>query len=83
VVITGYEALRGGVYVYSRLSADVSIAYERLVVPWNKTDRCAGMWTARTPLYAASKCIGALGMRRQMSIRSQPANGCTPEGKAV
>jgi len=43
VVITGYDALRGGVYVHSGPSADLFIPYERLVVPWNKTDR----WTLR------------------------------------
>jgi hypothetical protein len=43
VVITGYDALRGGVYVHSGTSADVFIPYERLLTPWIKTDR----WTLR------------------------------------
>jgi Peptidase_C39 like family len=43
VVITGYDALRGGVYAHSGTSADMFIPYERLLAPWNKTDR----WTLR------------------------------------
>jgi ABC-type bacteriocin/lantibiotic exporter with double-glycine peptidase domain len=39
VVITGYDALREGVYVHSGTSADMFIPYERLLAPWNKTDR--------------------------------------------
>jgi ABC-type bacteriocin/lantibiotic exporter with double-glycine peptidase domain len=43
VVITGYDALRGGVYVHSGTSADLFIPYERFLDPWNKT----GRWTLR------------------------------------
>lgn len=41
VVITGYDALREGVYVHSGTSADLFIPYESLLAPWNKT----GRWT--------------------------------------
>ena len=43
VVITGYDALNGGVYVHSGTSEDLFIPYERLFAPWNKT----GRWTLR------------------------------------
>jgi len=43
VVITGYDALRRGVYVHSGTSAHSFIPYADLLATWNKTDR----WTLR------------------------------------
>ena len=43
VVITGYDALRRGVYAHSGTSADSFIPYDDLLATWNKTDR----WTLR------------------------------------
>jgi ABC-type bacteriocin/lantibiotic exporter with double-glycine peptidase domain len=43
LVITGYDALREGVYVHSGMNADLFLPYERLLNPWNKTNR----WTLR------------------------------------
>jgi len=43
VVITGYDALREGVYIHSGMKAYSFMSYDRLVTTWNKTDR----WTLR------------------------------------